>query len=91
MPTIGEMHRAPGWLWVSCTNHVCTHREPVALAPLVIRWGKDAPMSRILERFHCSKCGRLGAHVTIPAWQDMVVGVRPFPVEQARTFSRGQQ
>jgi hypothetical protein len=42
--TLGELHHPPGWVWVHCTRYVplCQHRAPMALAPLVIRWGPDA-------------------------------------------------
>jgi len=40
--TLCELHRPPGWLWVICARYrPCLHRAPMALAPLVIRWGSD--------------------------------------------------
>ena len=39
--TLGQLHRPPGWVWVYCARHypLCQHRAPMALAPLIIRWG----------------------------------------------------
>jgi hypothetical protein len=35
----GDLHTECRWLWVNCAAEMhCSHRAPVALAPLVIRW-----------------------------------------------------
>jgi hypothetical protein len=36
-PTLGQLHRPPGWVWVYCTRYhpLCQHRAPMALAPLI--------------------------------------------------------
>jgi len=40
--TLAELHRPPGWVWVVCDRYPpCMHKAPMALAPLVIRWGPD--------------------------------------------------
>jgi hypothetical protein len=52
VPTLGQIHRPPGWLWLHCTRYVplCQHRAPMAIAPFVIRWGPDAS-SDMLRRY----------------------------------------
>ena len=39
VPTLGELNREPHWLWVDCARWQCGHKAPIALAPLIIRWG----------------------------------------------------
>jgi hypothetical protein len=34
------------WVWVCCAEFGCTHASPWAFAPLIIRWGADAPCRR---------------------------------------------
>jgi hypothetical protein len=41
-PTLEEVRQAAPWLWVHCRNVACMHRAPMALTPLIIRWGVDA-------------------------------------------------
>ena len=41
-PTLAQLGRHQCWLWVSCTRWGCPHRAPMALAPVIIRWGPDA-------------------------------------------------
>jgi hypothetical protein len=39
-----------GWVWLHCRARECSHKEPAALAPFVIRWG--AASSDILRGTH---------------------------------------
>src|SRR3954462_1351878 len=40
--TFGELHCPPGWVRVRCASYPwCGHHAPMALAPLIIRWGPD--------------------------------------------------
>jgi hypothetical protein len=43
-PTVGQLHRPPGWVRLYCTRYhpLCQHSAPMAVAPLIIRWGPDA-------------------------------------------------
>jgi len=56
IPTLSQLHRPPGWFWVYRMRYVplCQHHAPMALAPLIIRWGQDfirhAPEVRSLHR-----------------------------------------
>jgi len=57
----------------------CGHRAPMALAPLVIRWGPDASSDLIRQRAVCTKCGHVGAALQHPCWAGNQVGFEPFP------------
>jgi hypothetical protein len=49
IPTLAELQRQRqgGWLWPHCQNIRCMHYAPMAIAPLVIRWGVDASSDRL--------------------------------------------
>ena len=54
LPTLGELNRsAPHWLWLHCTDYICTHSGALPLAPLIIRWGEDAPISWLQSQPRC--------------------------------------
>lgn len=38
------------------------------LAPLIIRFGEDAPLEALAVRMRCSRCGRKGITVNVPSW-----------------------
>jgi hypothetical protein len=78
-PTLEQMRREAPWTWVNCTNTKCHHRMPVAITPLIIRWGPDASSDQLRASARCAKCGRKGATLTGPSWGGMDVGVLPFP------------
>jgi hypothetical protein len=44
VPTLAQLQRsAPGkWCWAYCVAYGCLHHAPMAIAPLIIRWGPDA-------------------------------------------------
>jgi hypothetical protein len=44
VPTLAQLQRsAPGkWCSVYCAAYRCLHHAPMAIAPLIIRWGPDA-------------------------------------------------
>jgi hypothetical protein len=64
-PTLGQLHRPPGWVLVYCTRY-----HP--LAPLIIRWGPD--MLRRCAR--CTMCGHKGATLQGPGWKNGYPGRR---------------
>ena len=78
----GELHRSPGWMWIWCGRAMpyCGHRAPMALAPLVIRWGPGASSDVIRQRAVCSKCGYVGATLQHPGWWGNQIGFEPFPM-----------
>ena len=81
--TLGQLHRSPGWACLICDRYPpCLHRAPVALAPLVIRWGLDTSGDMLRRCARCTRCGQKGATLQHPSW----VGIgfscwQPFPVE----------
>src|SRR5215475_11797163 len=83
--TLGELHRSPGWVWIWCGRAMpyCGHRAPMALAPLVIRWGPDASSDMIRQRAVCTKCGHVGATLQHPGWWGNQIGFEPFPDDGA--------
>lgn len=81
-PTLGNMRKDVCWVWVICANLKCRRSVPVALAPLIIRWGEGASNDVIRESSRCSKCGRKGATLKHPSWAGSDVGFAPFPVER---------
>jgi hypothetical protein len=79
--TLGQLHRPPGWVWVYCTryNPPCPHHAPMALAPLIIRWGPDASSDMLRACARCTVCGHKGATLQHPGWIENGVGWQPFP------------
>jgi hypothetical protein len=69
------------WVWVNCENSTCRHRAPVALAPLIIRWGPDASSDMLRQSARCARCGRKGATLTGPSWVGLDIGLAPFPAD----------
>jgi hypothetical protein len=67
-PTLEQLRKDAVWLWVNCTNADCLHRAPLALTPLIIRWGSDACSDMLHRSVRCARCGRRGATLTMPSW-----------------------
>src|SRR5262245_14760642 len=82
VPTLGQLRQDSCWLWVNCERWGCFHYAPMAIAPLIIWWGETASSDLLRQRARCSKCGKLGATLTVPSWVNGIVGIAPFPVEQ---------
>lgn len=77
--TIGQLARAePGWVRLYCDTPDCGHNTAVRLAPLVERWGPDAPREWMLTRFRCAKCGRRNTSIRMPSMLGSH-GPEPFP------------
>jgi hypothetical protein len=83
VPTLGELHQAPGWLWVTCGK--CGHETAMTVAPLVIRFGKHVSSDYIRESAVCPVCGRAGASLRHPSWSDRHRGWGPLPDSYARS------
>jgi hypothetical protein len=83
--TLGDLHRPPGWLWVHCTRFdpICQHKAPLAIAPLIIRWGANASSDKLRRCARCTKCGHKGATLQTPSWYSNIVGHQPFPSESS--------
>lgn len=83
--TIGQFHRnrwAPKWMWIYCRGPDCGHSQPLAIAPLVIRWGPDAPAQWMRDRLICSRCGHRGVLTQAPGWGGSHIGEVPFPANR---------
>jgi hypothetical protein len=65
-PTLAELQRSHCWTWVYCEK--CLHHAPMALVPLIIRWGADASSDQLRRRARCTKCGHKGATLQHPGW-----------------------
>jgi hypothetical protein len=59
----------------------CQHRAPMALVPLMIRWGMDVSTDMLRKSAVCTRCGRKGATLQHPSWGGSHVGFQEFPVE----------
>jgi hypothetical protein len=86
--TMGDIHKHDTWVWVYCEHQTgpdhrpCGHSAPMAIAPLVIRWGPDASSDMLRRSARCTKCGGKGATIRTPSWGGNVIGISPFPVER---------
>ena len=77
--TIGQLAAVePRWVRLSCDTIGCGHHTAIALVPLVLRWGPDAPRSWLDTRFRCTKCGRRNTSVRAPSNLGSH-GPEPFP------------
>jgi hypothetical protein len=81
--TLGDLRRHACWLWLNCANPVCLHRAPMALTPLIIRWGAEASSDMLRRSARCAHCGRKGVSLTIPSWVGLDTGFAPFPEDVA--------
>jgi hypothetical protein len=78
IPTLDELQRGQSWWWVHCSGTDCWHAAPIALAPLVIRWGFGVSSDRLRHRARCTKCGHVGATLIAPS-RDGLNDSQPFP------------
>jgi hypothetical protein len=79
--TLADLQKQAGWVRAYCESIGCGHKAPLAIAPVVIRWGGDKSSDLMRERLRCSKCGRLGATLQVSTWVNNVTGTEPFPVD----------
>jgi hypothetical protein len=57
-PTLANHRRYWSWFWIYCAEGAsCHHSAPMAIAPLIIRWGPDTPFSKVRRSFRCTRCG----------------------------------
>jgi len=77
-PTLAELQRSHCWTWVYCEK--CLHHAPMALVPLIIRWGAETSSDRLRQSARCTKCGHKGATLQHPGWAGTHIGFQPFPV-----------
>ena len=66
VPTLDELQRTAPWLWVYCKKNDCTNSAPMALVPLIIRWGSGVSSDKLRRCAKCTKCGGKGATLSVP-------------------------
>ena len=82
VPTLGELHQQPGWVWLHCAGQ-CAHYVALPLAPFVIRWGADVSSNVLRRNARCTVCGHKGATIQIVTPPSTADGVyRPFPTTE---------
>ena len=74
-PTLEEMRQSAPWLWVLCRNVKCMHRAPMAITPLIIRWGGNASSDQLRASARCLKCGKRGADLQHPGAQSSDIAI----------------
>jgi hypothetical protein len=74
-PTLAEMRRAAPWLWLWCRNVYCRHKAPMALAPLIIRWGGAVSSDLLRQSARCRRCGSKGADLQHPSARSNDIGL----------------
>ena len=79
VPTVAELRAATCWLWVYCERRECLHHAPMALVPLLIRWGPGASSDRLRQSARCTHCGTKGATLRLPSWVNSAMGCQAFP------------
>jgi hypothetical protein len=84
-PTLAEPRKTSCWWGVCCENVACLHHAPIALVPLIIRWGPDASMDVLRRSARCSRCGRKGAAIMHPGWGGSHVGTSPRPLSRGES------
>ena len=62
------------------TARKCLHHAPMALVPLMIRWGAETSSDQLRQRARCTKCGHKGATLQHPGWAGTHIGFQPFPM-----------
>src|SRR5262249_14924742 len=85
------LRRSTCWVWLYCLDRTnCHHHAAAALAPFIIRWGEDTSSDVLRQAARCTHCGRKGATLMLPSWQDSEVGMAPFPVSPVADMTSGR-
>lgn len=74
---LGAVRAQFDWTWVHCGRPGCRHSAAVPLAPLIIRWGADAPWHYVRRAFRCTRCGFKGVTTQVPSWGGKDLGFAP--------------
>src|SRR5262249_38900593 len=53
-PTLGQMRQSAPWLWLHCLNSQYLHHAPIAMTPLIIRWGPHTSADRLRASARCT-------------------------------------
>ncbi|MDP2150312.1 MAG: hypothetical protein Q8K13_11790 [Parvibaculum sp.] len=77
--TLGQIAaREPRWVRLYCDTPGCGRHAAVALVPLILRWGPQAPRRWLESRFRCTACGRRNTSIRAPSMMSFH-GPEPFP------------
>jgi hypothetical protein len=82
VPTLEDLRQAHCWWWVYCSQIDCSHSAPMAMVPLIIRWGRDESSNRLRGCARCTRCFGKGATLSHPSYVDSIVGFQAFPLKQ---------
>ena len=77
--TLQQLRDQACWWWLVCRNPKCGRQVPIAVVPLIIRWGPQEEVERLRLYARCDRCGHRGASLSMPSWRDSVVGFTPWP------------
>jgi putative SOS response-associated peptidase YedK len=75
--TLASVRAGQEWLWINCATPACHHSAAVPLVPLIIRWGPDAPWTRLRTCFRCTHCGGRETTIQTPSWGGSEVRFSP--------------
>jgi len=75
--TLQQLRKVSCWWWVVCRG--CKHCRPIAVVPLIIRWGPQEEVDRLRRSARCAICGHKGATISMPSWMGSAVGQAPWP------------
>lgn len=75
--TLQQLRKVSCWWWLVCGG--CMHFQPIAVVPLIIRWGPQEEVDRLRRSARCAICGHKGATISMPSWMDSVIGKAPWP------------
>ena len=68
------------WFWLWCGNPECGRSVPIAVVPLIIRWGPNASIEKLKRAALCAVCGHKGATIGGRSWVDPKIGFQPWPI-----------
>jgi hypothetical protein len=75
--TLQQLRKGSCWWWLVCGG--CMHFQPIAIVPLIIRWGPLEEVDRLRRSARCGICGHKGATLSMPSWMGSIVGQMPWP------------
>ena len=75
--TLQQLRDQSCWWWLVCGG--CMRFQPIAVVPLIIRWGPHEEVDRLRRSARCAQCGHKGANLSMPSWGGKHVGQMPWP------------
>jgi hypothetical protein len=77
--TLQQLRDQDPWVWLVCRNPACGRSVPIAVVPLIIRWGPLEEVDRLRGSAVCRDCGQRGATLSKRSWHDPMIGNAPRP------------